>query len=131
MYGIDWDGPISEDNSETIQVPEIPCPLADNHLQDLRANINPLRNSLSHGVDIYLETVEFIEERTRNNTSCNVQTRNPGSIPITETNYMPPGSGSGVDLNTTTPRTQFSAMVLEDQPPGFPPGHPPAAYFGQ
>lgn len=68
MYGIDGDGPISEDNSKTIQVPEIPCPLADIHLQDLRENINPLRNSLSHGVDIYLETVEFIQERTRNIT---------------------------------------------------------------
>lgn len=131
MYGIDWDGPISEDSSETIQVPEIPCPLSDNHLQDLRENINPLRNSLSHGVDIYLETVEFIEERTRNNMSCNVQTGNLGNLAITETNYMPPGLGSGVDLNNTTPRTQFSALVLADQPPGHPPGHPPAAYFDQ
>lgn len=127
MYGIDWDGPISEDNSETIQVPEIPCPLADNHLQDLRENINPLRNSFSCGVDIYLETVEFLEERTRNNMSCNVQTQNLGNIAITEANCMPPGSGSGVDLNNTIPRTQFSALVLADQPPG----HPPATYFGQ
>ena len=98
-----------------------------NHLQDLRENINPLRNSLSHGVDIYLETVKFIEEITRN-VSCNVQMRKLGNnIAITETNYMPCGSGYGVDLNNTTPRTQFSALVLVDQTPG----HPHAAYFCQ
>lgn len=125
MYGIDWDGPISEDSSETMQVPEIPCPISDNHLQDRRENIDPLGNCLSHDMeDIYLETVEFIEERTRNNMGCNVQTRNAA---ITETNYMPPGLRSDVDLNNTTPRTQFGALVLADQPPG----HPPAAYFDQ
>lgn len=128
MYGIDWDGPISEDSSETMQVPEIPCPISDNHLQDCRENIDPLGNCLSHDMeDIYLETVEFIEERTRNNMGCNVQTRNLGNAAITETNYMPPGLRSDVDLNNTTPRTQFSALVLADQPPG----HPPAAYFDQ
>lgn len=68
-------------------------------------------------MDIYLETVEFIEERTRN----------LGNIAITETNYMPPGSGSGLALKNTTPRNQISALVLADQPHD----HPPAPYFGQ
>ena len=58
---------------------------------------------MSYGVDIDLETVEFIEERTRN----------PGNVAITETNYMPPGSGSGVALDNTTPRNQISALVKD------------------
>ena len=116
MYNIEWDGPISEDNSENIHVLGIPCPLADDDLQVLRENINPLRRNLSYGVDIDLETVEFIEERTRN----------PGNVAITETNYMPPGSGTGVALDNTTPRNQISALVLGDQPHDH-----PAPHFGQ
>lgn len=54
MYGIDWDGPISEDSSETMQVPEIPCPISDNHLQDRRENIDPLGNCLSHDWRIFI-----------------------------------------------------------------------------
>lgn len=58
MYGIDWDGPIAENTNENnLEVPNIPCPLLDTDLDDLKENINPLRESSFQGVDIYLETV--------------------------------------------------------------------------
>lgn len=76
MYGIDWDGPIAENTNENnLEVPNIPCPLLDTDLDDLKENINPLRESSFQGVDIYLETVEFVEERTRNNVTSTVNTK--------------------------------------------------------
>lgn len=61
-YGIDWLGPISneiEENTE-IEVPEvrlIPEPFIANQLS---ATIDPLRPSECQGVDIYLDTLNFL-----------------------------------------------------------------------
>jgi hypothetical protein len=63
QYGIDWDGPVpAEDDMDVdaVQVPETTCPLSQEHLDELVATIDPLRESNSYGIDIYLETMEFV-----------------------------------------------------------------------
>ena len=55
MYGIEWDGPISEDNSENIHVLGIPCPLAHDDLHvDVR--LSPKGNT---GSRLFTEVKPF------------------------------------------------------------------------
>lgn len=128
MYGIDWDGPIAENTNENnLEVPNIPCPLLDTDLDDLKENINPLRESSFQGVDIYLETVEFVEERTRNNVTSTVNTQNRSSMVCNQGGNVPPGPGGSATLNSTSERNNLiNAPQLFDQHPG----QPPAPHFG-
>ena len=68
-YGIDldgpapseeWNGPINDDVG-TVEVPSTECPLQNETWELLSASIDPLSDSDVNGVDIYLETVRFIE----------------------------------------------------------------------
>ena len=71
-YGIDWDGPKPVEHSDgesadgEISTIEIPCTLNpicyENHIL-LKTTINLLSDSEMHGVDIYLETLYFIEDK--------------------------------------------------------------------
>ena len=71
-YGIDpdgpapaeeWDGPVREENIPVVEVPPTSFPLGNSEWLELTATINPTRSSEYNGVDIYIETVQFIEER--------------------------------------------------------------------
>lgn len=61
-YGIDWEGPIPEEieTLEEVHVPDIICPLqSPADLAELSA-IDPLRESDSYGIEIFLETKHFV-----------------------------------------------------------------------
>ncbi len=64
-YGIDWDGPVVQevDDSNHVEVPETNCPLSMKRFQELRETVNPLRQSIYHAVDCYLEVLQFIFNR--------------------------------------------------------------------
>ena len=54
-------GSISEIESERVEIRPTSISLTDDAIQDLHQEIQPLRNSESWGVDIYLETVSYME----------------------------------------------------------------------
>lgn len=68
-YGVDWDGPVpaEEDSDETgsIQIPEIPCPLSTMDVQYLEFTYSNevILASDSHGVDVYINVKHFIVSR--------------------------------------------------------------------
>ena len=61
-YGIDLDGPIAADcnDIDMVEVPETTNPLDQVYYQEMIDTIDPCRPSNSSGIDIYLETVNFI-----------------------------------------------------------------------
>ena len=65
-YGVDWDGPvpaeIGEDNH--VEVPDTTFPLNMEHFHELERRINPLRHSSHHGVDCYMDVLQFISSTT-------------------------------------------------------------------
>ena len=68
-YGIDFDGPLpsagySRDTwrDNAVEVPEIPCPLSEVQLQQLHSQINPLGESSCHGIDLFIRTVQIMQE---------------------------------------------------------------------
>lgn len=50
-----------------VDVPDTDMPIDETDVEELRRSIDPLRNSLHHGVDIYLEVLNFFEHRLGNN----------------------------------------------------------------
>ena len=63
QYGIDWEGPLPEEASSdgvAVEVPETHCPVTPHQYQELVATVDPLRESDSYGIDIYLETLTFV-----------------------------------------------------------------------
>ena len=50
---------------DAVDVPETTCPLSQEHLDELVATVDPLRESNSYGIDIYLETLEFVNAHIR------------------------------------------------------------------
>ena len=57
----EWDGPINDDVA-AVEVPSTECPLANETWELLSASIDPLGDSNVNGMDIYLETVRFIQD---------------------------------------------------------------------
>lgn len=47
-------------NHTTVEVPRVPCPLTDSDYAQMCTNINPLAVSSDYGIDIYLESLEFV-----------------------------------------------------------------------
>jgi len=75
-YGIDyegptpseeWHGPLLANENNPVEVPPTGCPLNDSDWQELNTNFDPTRESVCHGVDIYLEVLEYVEGRIHNN----------------------------------------------------------------
>lgn len=63
-YGIDWDGPVPAIEDETaVNVPKVNCPLNNDDQTALTGLINPLNQSNSFGIDVYIQTVNFISQR--------------------------------------------------------------------
>ena len=49
------------DEHEAVVVPETGIPISPESYEELTANVDPLSDSEFHGVDIYLQTLKFIE----------------------------------------------------------------------
>lgn len=60
FFGIDWDGPLSDEDSCLVNVPDVDNPLTDQDYQELQELFSPLDNSNSFGVDIFLKVLEFV-----------------------------------------------------------------------
>ena len=50
-------------SSDSVEVPEVPAPTLQNGLRELNEIIDPLRESDCHGIDIYIETLQYIWNR--------------------------------------------------------------------
>ena len=69
MYGIDWDGPLTNDPAETpniVEIPETPNPLVPNIFQEMCGQIDPLHESSNYGIDIFIQAMSFLETRGGN-----------------------------------------------------------------
>lgn len=65
-YGVDWDGPVPNnqtDAQEAVEVPTTTNPLQGADYVSLTSLIDPLRDSDKYGVDICLETLSFIHSK--------------------------------------------------------------------
>ena len=62
MYGVDADGPIpTEDTAATVEVPQGSLRFSDQDMQTLKLTIDPCALSDNYGIDIYEQTLQFIE----------------------------------------------------------------------
>ena len=67
IYGIDWNGPISLiDDDDTVIVPETTCILTDEDFEELKITVLPASFSESFGVDLYMSTFSFVQDKLNN-----------------------------------------------------------------
>ena len=61
-WGIDWDGPLppTDCSENTVYVDPPERPLTDTDFQELCARINPLDSSSEYGLELYVETLQFV-----------------------------------------------------------------------
>jgi hypothetical protein len=63
-YGIDWDSPVPAiENEGAVNPPKITCPLVNDDYVTLVRLINPMNQSDSFGIDIYIATVNYISQQ--------------------------------------------------------------------
>lgn len=62
-HGIDWEGPLPQEENEAdqVEVPPCECPLTEEQYRQLQDNIPPLAESPNYGIDLYLDCLSFIE----------------------------------------------------------------------
>lgn len=60
-WGIDWDGPVAEPDSQAVEVPETPQDLHQTIEEHLRAYIDPFMTSDVFGEDIYLQALSLAQ----------------------------------------------------------------------
>ncbi|XP_068690585.1 uncharacterized protein [Montipora foliosa] len=70
-YGIDWNGPLPCNQwdgaqMEGMEVPHVNCPLNELDYEQLKASINPVDDSDSHGIDLYMNTFSFVQASLEN-----------------------------------------------------------------
>ena len=61
MYGVDDDGPQPMPHEE-VAVPRVNFQLSSRNTQLLQTLINPLQDSQCYGIDVYEQTLAFIEQ---------------------------------------------------------------------
>ena len=66
IYGIDWNGPISLIDDDTVIVPETTCILTDEDIEELKITVLPASFSESFGVDLYMSTFSFVQDKLNN-----------------------------------------------------------------
>ena len=55
QYGIDTEGPFLQAEAEyQVLIPDIPQPISDNEVEELRQNINPLQDDDAYGINTYI-----------------------------------------------------------------------------
>ena len=63
-YGVDWDGPICEDEADQVQLQQVSNPLENNlDYMQLKSTILPMSYSNCNGVDLYIRVLEFIYDK--------------------------------------------------------------------
>lgn len=50
-------------STDSVEVPEVPLPTLQNGLQELNETIDPLKESDCYGIDVYIETLEYVWNR--------------------------------------------------------------------
>lgn len=66
MFGVDWNGPLpsdSDDTGDAVEVPETFCPLSAADQHELLHTISPSAPSNNYGIDLYLATLSFVQEK--------------------------------------------------------------------
>lgn len=62
-FGLDYDCPRPcSDYELSVQVPEIPCPLSETAFNVLKTSVDPLEDSSCYGIDIYIKSVEVVND---------------------------------------------------------------------
>ena len=60
MYGVNEENLSSEDDDYTVEVPPSTLSLSDRQLSELRERVDPLAESETFGVELYVETLDFL-----------------------------------------------------------------------
>lgn len=60
LLAIDWDGPITTEANESVDIPLTERPISAEDFHDLTQLINPMTYSTEHGIDVYLQCVDFV-----------------------------------------------------------------------
>ena len=61
-YGIDEDGPVPTDDDESVvQIPDCSYTLNDSDFTLLQQTIDPLSSSEEYGIDLYEQTLQFLD----------------------------------------------------------------------
>ena len=63
LHAIDWDGPITTEHNEDVEVPSTARPINTQDFQNMTELINPLSYSSEHGIDLYLQCLSFVQAR--------------------------------------------------------------------
>ena len=64
QFGVDWGGPIPHEGiDETVSVPDTPCPLSSDDMEELQAIASPLDQSVHYGIDLYERTLLFVSQK--------------------------------------------------------------------
>ena len=64
QFRIDWDGlfPIYRSDN-VVDVPETPSPLGTSQFEELMGTVPPLSESITYGIDLYEQTLEYVTEK--------------------------------------------------------------------
>ena len=62
IFGIDWNGPLSDEDDSQVSVPHTHCPLSQDQFVSLQSRVSPLGDSENHGIDLYLQTLTFVAQ---------------------------------------------------------------------
>ena len=60
-FGIDWNGPMVIQVQEQVNVPNTPCPLQDEDLEQLKTLVDPMLTCDDYGVVLYIAAREFVQ----------------------------------------------------------------------
>ena len=63
LYGIDWNGPIPTTEDDQVEVASTDIPLQEQDYIQLQSTISPLTESECQGVDLYIQTLEFVQQK--------------------------------------------------------------------
>ena len=66
LYGIDWNGPISDAEEDQVTVTDTLNPLQEADYLQLQATISPVDDSECHGVDLFLRCLQFVCQKVNN-----------------------------------------------------------------
>ena len=57
---MDWDGPLPVDDPDRVVVPATNCPLDHDDYLELCESIEVLDPSNNYGIDLYIDTLDFV-----------------------------------------------------------------------
>ena len=66
-YGVAEEGLATDVDATSVEVPENTFHLDDEHFEELRQRVDPLSESNSYGIDLYLQTLDLFRELTIQN----------------------------------------------------------------